>query len=39
MKLQTYQSPQIEIIEVLAEQGFAGSPGTELGGFENGGTW
>lgn len=39
MESNSYQSPDIEIIEVLAEQGFAGSPGTTLEGFGDGGTW
>lgn len=39
MKRFNYQSPEIEIVEVHAEQGFAGSPGTTLEGFGDGGTW
>lgn len=39
MDLIDYQSPNVEVVEILAEQGFMISPGTNIQGFEDGGTW
>lgn len=39
MEILSYQSPDVEIVEVIAEQGFMASPGTTVEGFQDGGTW
>lgn len=40
MDLKNYQSPDVEVVEILAEQGFTVSPaGTNVEGFGDGGTW
>lgn len=39
MEKLNYQSPEVDVIEVVVEQGFTASPGTTVEGFQSGGTW